>query len=357
MKNKFVFISSVLLLVSSCGNHAEQNIPVQPTKPVASDYDKELLDKAQGAFKSLPELADKNMQNVITDERVNLGKILYFDTRLSKTGNNSCNSCHNLATYGVDNQATSKGDAGKLGDRNSPTVLNAALHTAQFWDGRAKDVEEQAGMPILNPVEMAIPNEAFLVNRLREIDLYKKLFKDAFPNEKNPINYITLRKSIGAFERTLITPSKFDDYLNGDVFALNDEEREGMKIFIETGCTQCHLGATLGGNMFQKFGKFADYRTEVHVTKEDEGKKNVTKDIADKDVFKVPSLRNIEKTGPYFHNGNITNLNEAVKIMAKLQLNKNLSDAEVTSIVVFLKTLTGNLPDDVKKAPSLLSSN
>ncbi|HEX7412872.1 MAG TPA: cytochrome-c peroxidase, partial [Bacteroidia bacterium] len=173
MKNKFIYIVSIALVVSACNNKSEQTTPTQQTKPIASENDKELLDKAQGAFKPLPDLADKMSNNVITDERVRLGKILYFDTRLSKTGNNSCNSCHNLATYGVDNEATSKGDAGKFGDRNSPTVLNAALHFVQFWDGRAKDVEEQAGMPILNPVEMAIPNEAFLVSRLREIDLYK----------------------------------------------------------------------------------------------------------------------------------------------------------------------------------------
>jgi cytochrome c peroxidase len=357
MKKEFIYIATILLLVSSCdSNKPEQASVVKADKPVASDYDKELLDKAQGAFKPLPEVADKNMENVITDERVKLGKTLYFDARLSKTGNNSCNSCHNLATYGVDNQPTSKGDAGKLGDRNSPTVLNAAFHTTQFWDGRAKNVEEQAGMPILNPVEMAIPNEAFLVNRLKEIDLYKKLFKEAFPNEKNPISFATLRKSIAAFERTLVTPSKFDDYLNGDVFALSTEEREGMNTFIETGCTQCHLGATLGGSMFQKFGKFADYRSLVKNEKDDVGREKITKDVADKDVFKVPGLRNIEKTGPYFHNGSVANLSDAVKIMAKLQLNKELTEEQIKSIVTFLKSLTGKLPSDIAKVPDLASS-
>jgi cytochrome c peroxidase len=353
MKKEFIYIAATLLLASSCiNNKSEQVKPLAPTKPIASEYDKALLSKAQEAFKPLPDVADKNMENVITDERVKLGKALYFDTRLSKTGNNSCNSCHNLATYGVDNQPTSKGDAGKLGDRNSPTVLNAAFHIAQFWDGRAKNVEEQAGMPILNPVEMDIPNEAFLVNRLKEIDLYKKLFKEAFPTEKNPITYKTLCKSIAAFERTLVTPSKFDDYLNGDVFALNTEEREGMNVFMETGCTQCHLGATLGGGMFQKFGKFADYRSVIKNTKDDdEGRKKISKNEADKDVFKVPSLRNIEKTWPYFHNGSVANLSEAVKIMAKLQLNKDLTEEQIKSIVTFLKTLTS--PEKVIKAPNI----
>jgi len=354
MKKKFIGVACLALVAGSCNNNKpEQTTSAQPAKPVISNYDKELLDNARNVFKSLPRPVESD--NAISDEKVKLGKILYYDTRLSKTGNNSCNSCHNLATYGVDNKSTSDGDAGKLGDRNSPTVLNAALHTSQFWDGRAKDVEEQAGMPILNPVEMAIPSEAFLVSRLNKIDAYKKLFKEAFPNEKNPITYHTLRQSIAAFERTLITPSKFDDYLYGDIFALSEEERQGLNTFMEVGCTQCHQGTTIGGNMFQKFGVFADYRTVIHSTKEDEGRKKITKDEADKDVFKVPGLRNIEKTGPYFHNGSVKDLAEAVKIMGKIQLNKNLSPKQVTSIVSFLKTLTGNLPEDVKKAPDLVS--
>ena len=354
---KIIYISSTVFLFAACNNDKpEQKTTPQETKPVASQVDKDLLDKAQSIFKVLPAQADCTISNVVTNERVTLGKILFFDTRLSKTGNNSCNSCHNLANYGVDGQATSDGDAGKRGDRNSPTVLNAALHVAQFWDGRAKDVEEQAGMPILNPIEMAIPNEAFLINRLKDIEAYKKLFKDAFPNEKNPITYVTLRKSIAAFERTLMTPSKFDDYLNGDVFALNDEERAGLNVFMETGCIQCHSGAAVGGSMFQKFGVFADYRAAIKSTVNDEGKKNVSKAETDKDIFKVPSLRNIEKTGPYFHNGSVSDLNEAVKIMAKLQLNKDLNAEDVKSIVVFLKALTGNLPEDVKTAPAFLSA-
>jgi cytochrome c peroxidase len=352
-----IILSISFLAVTSCGdNKPEQKTETQAAKPVAGEDDKALLEKAQEAFKPLPEVADQHMENVLTEERISLGKMLYFDTRLSKTGNNSCNSCHNLATYGVDNKPTSTGDAGKNGDRNSPTVLNAALHTQQFWDGRAKDVEEQAGMPILNPVEMAIPNEAFLINRLKGIELYQKMFKAAFPTEKNPISYKSLRKAIAAFERTLMTPSRFDSYLNGDVFALSSEEREGLKTFIETGCTQCHIGTDIGGTMFQKFGKYADYRTVVKCEKNDEGKKAITKDTLDKDVFKVPSLRNIEKTGPYFHNGGIANLEEAVKIMGKLQLNKNLSDAEVKSIVTFLKSLTGTVPENAKNAPAELSS-
>jgi cytochrome c peroxidase len=354
MKRNLTPIWIVVLLVMSCTDNKQKTSP-ETTKPVITDSDKALLEKAKGLFQPLPALADKDIHNVISDERVKLGKILFYDTRLSKTGKNSCNSCHNLATFGVDNQPTSDGDNGGRGDRNSPTVLNAALHFAQFWDGRAKDVEEQSGMPILNPIEMAIPNEAFLINRLKEIELYKKLFKDAFPNEKTPITYVTLRKSIAAFERTLMTPSKFDDYLNGNIFALTDAEREGLNTFIETGCTQCHSGATVGGSSLQKFGVFADYRTLVKITKEDEGKKKITKDPADKDIFKVPGLRNIDKTAPYFHNGSVNTLTEAVKIMAKLQVNKDLTEKQIKSILVFLKTLTGIVPENAKTAPAELS--
>jgi cytochrome c peroxidase len=354
---QFIWLSIYLLLVSACSdNKKEQKTDSKVIKPEATDNDKALLEKAKGLFQPLPALADKDISNVISDERVKLGKILFYDTRLSKTGKNSCNSCHNLATFGVDNQATSDGDNGGRGTRNSPTVLNAALHIAQFWDGRAKDVEEQAGKPILNPMEMAIPSETFLINRLKEIELYKKLFKSAFLNEKNPITYLTLRKSIAAFERTLITPSRFDEYLNGNIFALSDTERDGLNTFIETGCTQCHSGATVGGGSFQKFGVFADYRTLVKITKEDEGKKNVSKLDADKDIFKVPGLRNIDKTAPYFHNGSVSTLSEAVKIMAKLQVNKDLSEEQIKSIVVFLKTLTGAVPENAKIIPAELNA-
>lgn len=337
-------------LLFSCGP-ADKNPEVkQPGEKIVSNVDKELLEKAQAMFGVLPAEATVTEGNVLSPERIALGKMLYFDTRLSKTGNNSCNSCHNLSKYGVDNEPTSEGDAGKRGDRNSPTVLNAALHFVQFWDGRAKDVEEQAGMPVLNPVEMAIPNESFLVNRLKEVSDYQAAFSRAFPGDKTPVSYTNIRKAIAAFERTLVTPSRFDKYIAGDVFVLSEEERDGLNLFIETGCNQCHVGSTVGGTMFQKFGRFADYR-EYAKGADDPGKMKVTKNEADKDIFKVPSLRNIEKTGPYFHNGSVAGLDEAVRIMAKVQLNKDLDQKQVSSIVTFLKALTGELPAGVTEAP------
>ncbi|GIV43347.1 MAG: cytochrome-c peroxidase [Bacteroidia bacterium] len=288
----------------------------------------------------------------LDDPMVNLGYHLYHDTRLSMKGNNSCNSCHNLNTFGVDNKPTSPGDEGKNGERNSPTTLNAALHAFQFWDGRAKDVEEQAGMPILNPIEMNIPSKQFLIDRLKKIPLYQDLFKKAFPDSKEPITYENLQKAIGAFERKLITPSRFDKYLAGDKSALTLQEKKGLLAFTTNGCTQCHTGALLGGNQFQKFGVYANYWEHTGSKKIDEGKYVVTKDTNDKYIFKVPSLRNIEKTGPYFHDGSVASLDSAVKIMGRVQLGKEIDEEDTQNIVAFLKSLTSDIPKEYKQTPS-----
>ena len=305
---------------------------------------------ASGIFQPLPKQAD-NASNPITPEKVALGKMLYYDTKLSMKGNNSCNSCHNLSTFGVDNKSFSIGDDGLPGGRNSPTVLNAALHATQFWDGRAKDVEEQAGMPIMNPVEMHMPSKALVEERLKKEESYKKLFAAAFPNDKNAVSYGNLEKAIGAFERILMTPSKFDEYLAGKANALTKEEKDGLDLFMKTGCTTCHAGVVLGGQMFQKFGIYGNYWDLTKSAKVDSGRITVTKNASDLYVFKVPSLRNVEKTGPYFHDGSVADLNKAISIMAKSELNKTLSDNEVQSIASFLKTLTGTVPADAMKNP------
>jgi len=341
------------MLVSCGGGNQQPAAQSENSTAAITPEDQEMLKQAQTLFAALPESAGDD-KHVITPEKTALGKMLYFDTRLSKTGKNSCNSCHNLATYGVDNEVTSAGDAGKRGVRNSPTTLNAALHFVQFWDGRAKDVEEQAGMPILNPVEMNIPSKEFLEKKLRDIAEYKDLFAKAYPGSKEPITYANLQDAIGTFERTLITPSKFDSYMKGNINALNAEERAGMHEFISAGCTTCHMGALLGGTMYQKFGLVSDYRPLTGSKGNDNGRKDITKDDFDKDMFKVPSLRNVMKTAPYFHDGSVADISQAIKIMAKVELNKDLTDTQVASIVKFLETLTGELPDDVKKAPSNL---
>lgn len=353
MKKKIIVIGlCIIVAIFSCN----QSDTKETKKTAASGTQTEdsTFNFAHNFFKPLPAIAE-SADNPITLEKVKLGKLLYFDTRLSKTGNNSCNSCHNLATYGVDNLPTSKGDAGKFGDRNSPTCLNAAFHVAQFWDGRAKDVEEQAGGPILNPVEMAIPSKDFLVKKLKGTKEYADLFKAAYPTDKDPLTYLNIQKSIGAFERTLVTPSPFDNYLKGNYAALSADQKEGLKTFMTVGCIQCHNGVVVGGSTFQKFGVYGDYRTFTHSTTNDEGRKKLTKLESDKDFFKVSSLRNVAKTFPYFHDGSVSDLKQAVLIMGKTQLNKDLAEAEVNGIVSFLNSLTGNLPDDAKNPPEILS--
>ncbi|MCS6818866.1 MAG: cytochrome-c peroxidase, partial [Chitinophagales bacterium] len=253
-----IFILFLGLSILNACNTRQQAPSTQAEESLSADAERFLLQDAQDVFKPLPDVAE-NKDNPVTPEKVLLGKALYHDARLSKTGNNSCNSCHNLNTFGVDRNPTSTGDAGKNGNRNSPTVLNAALHTVQFWDGRAKDVEEQAGMPILNPIEMAIPSKDFLVKRLKEIKEYRELFAKAFPGEKDPLNYNNIQKAIAAFERTLLTPSPFDEYLKGNTNALTYKQKIGLREFLNAGCQQCHSGVTLGGNTLQKFAVFGNY--------------------------------------------------------------------------------------------------
>ena len=334
---RLIFGVGILALVFACREGAKRQ-----TSVTTRQYDDSLIQLAQNTFKILPATAESKA-NPLTPEKIKLGKILFFDTRLSKTGNNSCNSCHSLRTYGVDNLATSVGDAGMRGGRNSPTVFNAALQNMQFWDGRAADVEEQAGMPILNSVEMAIPHKGYLIDRLGSIKLYQDLFKAAFPDEKKPITYENLQKAIGAFERTLLTPSRFDKYMAGDTGALTAKEKLGLKVFAESGCTSCHNGVGAGGGIMQKFGLVTDYRTFTRSQINDEGRKQVTHKEQDKDLFKVPGLRNAAGTYPYFHDGSIASLDTAVKIMGKAQLNKELTGAQVKQIVAFLNSLSGQI--------------
>jgi cytochrome c peroxidase len=291
-------------------------------------------------FKPLPKDAGTT-QYPVSPERVALGKKLFNDTLLSKSKKISCNSCHTLSNFGVDNEPTSLGHEGHRGGRNSPSVYNAALHIAQFWDGRAADVEAQALGPILNPGEMAMPDEATVVQRLREDKDYPALFRKAFPSEKEPTTFANVGLAIGAFERTLMTPSRFDSYLAGDDSALTTEEKAGLKTFVATGCGACHNGVTVGGGMYQKLGLVVPYQTT------DLGRFSITKNEADRFVFKVPSLRNSEKTAPYFHDGSVATLEEAVRLMGKHQLGRDLSQEDTASIVTFLRSLTGKLPADV----------
>jgi cytochrome c peroxidase len=288
-------------------------------------------------FQPLPMTAE-NPANPLTPEKIALGKSLYNDARFSQSKKISCNSCHLLSSYGVDHQPTSNGHKGQRGSRNAPTVYNAALHFAQFWDGRAKDVEEQALGPIMNPVEMAMGSETDVLGVVKSIPLYVKAFKKVFPEEQDPVTFKNLGKAIGAFERTLITPTRFDAFLKGDPKALTPEEKKGLALFRDLGCVACHNSPTVGGQMYQKIGLVKEYPTK------DLGRYGVTKNEADKYFFKVPSLRNIEKTGPYFHDGQVNTLKEAVTLMGRHQLGRELNDEQINSVIVFLKTLTAKPP-------------
>jgi cytochrome c peroxidase len=281
--------------------------------------------------------------------QVELGRMLFFETRLSKNHDLSCNSCHGLDTYGVDNKPVSDGHKGQKGARNSPTVYNAAHHIAQFWDGRAATLEEQAQGPIVNPVEMAMPVDGKRVEAtLSSIPEYVKRFAEAFPGEKKAVSLANAGRALAAFERKLVTPSRFDKFLAGDASALTEQERRGLEAFVVTGCTACHNGTAVGGTSFQKFGLIEEF-PDV----KDTGRFEVTKNEEDRFKFRVPTLRNVEKTGPYFHDGSVSELGTAVRLMAKHQLGRTLTDAEAEDIVAFLKSLTGELPQSTIAAPAL----
>lgn len=292
------------------------------------------------------------LDNPITQAKVDLGRMLFYETRLSRDHDLSCNSCHDLATYGVDHAAVSTGAQGQHGKRNAPTVYNAAGHFAQFWDGRARSVEEQAKGPILNPVEMAMPSDRALLTELAAIPAYRDAFRRAFPGEANPVTYDNVGRAIGAFERQLVTPSRWDAFLRGDQGALTPPEKEGFNQFVEAGCVSCHNGAYLGGQTYQKAGLVAPWPD-----RSDPGRADVTHQAADSMLFKVPSLRNIAMTGPYFHNGSTASLGEAVRMMGHYQLGRDLTEAQIASIVTYLHALTGTIPQGYVAAPPATRGN
>jgi cytochrome c peroxidase len=330
-------IMAGLPLLASCQNKGERTTSPepatvtaaatpQPVEPVASASRKDFNPRLLRRFAPLRESLE-TAEHPLTEERIALGRMLYYDPRLSKNQDVSCNSCHRLDAYGVDGEATSKGDQGQRGGRNSPTVYNAAGYFTQFWDGRAASVEEQAKGPILNPIEMGMPSPAAVVARLKAIPGYRDAFGKAFPDRADPITYDAVGTAIGAFERRLVTPSRWDKYLRGDKAALSDDELEGLKVFTNVGCMVCHTGEFLGGTSYQRAGAVEPWPNQA-----DTGRASVTKNQADHMMFKVPTLRNIAKTAPYFHDGSAKSLDQAVQMMGKHQLGLELSAGEVTSI-------------------------
>lgn len=308
--------------------------------PVAcSEKAPTFTDAELAVFRSEPKAPG---DNPVTPEKVALGRKLYHDSSLSKGGDISCASCHDLNKFGQDGRKTSLGTGGAVGPRNAPTTLNAFLHFKQFWDGRADTVEDQAIGPVLNPKEHGIRDEAELVAKLKQDPETVAAFARAFPGEDDPVTAANFQKAVGAFERTLRTRSRFDEFLDGRSDALTPAEKRGLRTFLDTGCTTCHNGRLLGGRMFQKLGLVTPYEGK------DLGRYEVTKNDADRHVFKVPSLLNVAETAPYFHDGSIPTLEEAVRTMARLQLGKNLTNEQVSSIVTFLKALTGKVVGGVE---------
>ena len=296
------------------------------------------------AWEALPTEAPSPADNPTTPAKVELGKMLYHDPRMSSTGTVACAACHNPMLGGEDNRPNSMGVNAQTGGRSAPTVWNAAFNAVQFWDGRAKSLEDQAAGPVTNPIEMGMKSWDDVVARIKSIKGYEKPFAEAFNGQ---ISKDTITKAIAAYERTLITPnSPYDKYVKGDKSALSEQQVRGMNKFAELGCGGCHNGSAFNGpGTFQKFPTFSNgvLNAQYHFNK-DLGVAEVSKKAEDEHFFKVPTLRNIAYTAPYFHNGSVKTLDEAVKIMAKLQLNKDLAKQEIDDIVGFLKGLSGEFP-------------
>lgn len=316
------------------------------TVTTSGRLDDPLLKKAREKLAALPTTVSDLpalKDNPLTPAKVELGKMLFFDPRLSSSWTISCSSCHNLALGGVDHLETSIGHGWKKGGRNSPTVYNSVLNVAQFWDGRAKTLREQVKGPIQTAVEMN-NTPGRVIETLKSMPGYVEQFARSFPGESDSITFDNLAKAIEAFEATLLTPgSRFDEYLIGNETAINEQEKRGLALFIAKDCVSCHYGPNIGGARFQKFGAVRKPPPDV-MPPADKGLVTLTGIATDEYVFRVPSLRNVELTAPYFHSGAVRDLNQAVATMASVQLDAKLKDREIEDLTAFLKTLTGRIP-------------
>lgn len=303
----------------------------------------DLLSRAREKFEPIPTTPPELPGNPATASKVHLGTMLFFDPRLSASHAISCNSCHNLGMGGADAEPTSLGHRWQHGGRNSPTVLNAVFNKAQFWDGRAKDLEQQAAGPMVNPVEMASP-QGHVAEQLKSIPGYREAFAAAFPNDPDPVTLTNTQKAIAVFEATLITPNApFDRFLRGDTGALSPAQKAGLAVFMEKGCSSCHNGINVGGGMYAPFGVVQKPGADL-LPPDDKGRFLVTKTPSDAYVFKVPTLRNIALTAPYFHTGQAWDLRQAVAVMGTSQLGVSLTADDVAKVADFLDSLTGEQP-------------
>ncbi|WP_283177969.1 cytochrome-c peroxidase [Gemmobacter sp. 24YEA27] len=304
-----------------------------------------LRDLALETFRALPSTVPAIKSNPSTPAKLDLGKALFFDPRLSASGVFSCYSCHNLTTGGDDNMETSVGHGWQKGPRNAPTVLNAVLNEAQFWDGRADDLAAQAKGPVQAGVEMA-NTPANVIATLGSMPQYVTWFGAAFPDDAEPLSFDNMAKAIEVFEATLITPAPFDAWLNGDDAAMTADQLAGLQLFMEKGCASCHSGVNVGGHGYYPFGLIEKPGAEI-LPPDDKGRFAVTATVDDEYVFRAAPLRNIALTAPYFHSGKVWDLRVAVEIMAESQLGEALHPEETTQIVAFLDSLTGTMPQVV----------
>lgn len=318
---------------------------------VAFAGDEDLLERARTILGPLP-AAMPSEENPITPAKVKLGKMLFYEKRISIDGTVSCERCHPFSLYAADGLKKSFGNNCKENPRNAPTILNAAAQISAHWIGNRKSVEDQARQSVIGPPSFGMPSYEAVEKRLRELG-YTPLFKEAFPGEGDPVTIDNFARAVGAFERTLVTPSSFDAYMKGKRAAMTERQKKGLKTFMETGCTTCHNSPYLGGQMYRKFGVIEPYEKYTKSEKIDEGRYAVTKNEGDKFLFKVPVLRNVSKTPPYFHDGSVARIENAVGIMGKVQLGKDLSREQVEEITVFLEALTGEMPEDALKVPVL----
>jgi cytochrome c peroxidase len=303
----------------------------------------DLMTAATSRFKPIPTTPPALPGNAATPAKVELGKMLYFDPRLSASHAISCNSCHMIGLGGVDAGETSIGHKWQRGERNSPTVFNAVFNIAQFWDGRAADLEAQAGGPLADPGEMAAAG-SHIPQHLIAIPGYVTAFREAFPGEAEPVSVANVQKAIAVFEATLITPNApFDKYLGGDATALTARQKTGLRLFMDKGCSACHNGINIGGGMYAPFGVVEKPGADL-LPPDDKGRFAVTRTASDEYVFKAPTLRNITLTPPYFHTGRAWDLRQAVAVMGVSQLGAQLTDDETVAIVAFLESLTGDQP-------------
>ena len=348
MRNRPILISRFMLLAPLSAFIFFMFNNCDRPDPDDRSYDNQLLERASVFFRPMPENAFRNGEEA-SGELIELGKMLYYEPRLSKSGLISCHTCHNFGLAGVDNLPVSIGHMWQKGPRNAPTVLNAALHSSQFLDGREPDVESQALMPILDPVEMA-SSEEHVLEVLGSIPEYVELFRAAFPGEKNPLVYENVGVAIGAFERILLTYSRFDSFINGNLIALDDREKRGLETFMEVGCTSCHIRETFGGQTFAKFMTPRELSGEVEP---DLGRFEFTGRDEDKHFFKVPSLLNVAETFPYFHDGSEWSLAAAIQEVAISQLDIELTDSQLEDLIGFMHALSGEVPEYARLIPEL----